>query len=64
MNYSHAMQSLCRRHIFDGSQILRVEEIKPPIVNTQSVAYLCEGNLCDANYVGYAIQHAPTSTRQ
>ena len=39
-------------------------EDMPPIVNTQSVAYLCEGNLCDANYVGYAIQHAPTSTRQ
>ena len=58
------MQSLCRRHIFNGSEILSVEEIKPPIVKAQSIVYLCEGNLCDANYVGYTIQHEPTSTRQ
>ena len=35
------------------SQILRVKENKPPIVNTQCVVYLFECDLCDANYVGF-----------
>lgn len=39
------------------SQILRVKEIKDPIVNTQGVIYTFEWDLCYANYVDQTIRH-------
>jgi len=34
-------------------QDLKVREIKPQIVNQQSVVYHFQSDLCDAGYVGY-----------
>lgn len=39
------------------SQILRVKEIKDPIVNTQGVIYTFEWDLSYANYVDQTIRH-------
>lgn len=39
------------------SQILRVKEIKDPIVNTQGVIYTFEWDLSYANYVCQTIRH-------
>lgn len=39
------------------SQILRVKEIKDPIVNTQGVIYTFERDLSYANYVDQTIRH-------
>ena len=39
------------------SQTLSVKENKLPIVNTQSVVYLFQCDLCDTNYVGYTVRH-------
>ena len=36
---------------------LRETELKPPIVNQQSVVYEFKCDLCDANYIGYTLRH-------
>ena len=36
---------------------LRVQEVKPDIVNEQCVVYQFQCNLCDAGYVGYTRGH-------
>ena len=42
--------------IFTGRKLLQtlsVKENKPPMVNTQCIIYLFQGDLCDANYVWF-----------
>ena len=41
-------------------QDLKVREIKPQIVNQQSVVYRFQCDLCDAGYVGYTRRHLHT----
>ena len=36
---------------------LRETELKPPIVNQQSVVYEFKCDLCDTNYIGYTRRH-------
>ena len=36
---------------------LRVTELKPPLVNQQSVVYKFRCDLCDTNYIGYTRRH-------
>ena len=46
--------------IFTSKKIaddLRETELKPPIVNQQSVAYEYKCDLCDTNYIGYTRRH-------
>jgi len=38
-------------------QDLKLNEIKPRIVNQHSVVYCFECDLCDSNYVGYTTRH-------
>ena len=38
-------------------QVLKLEEIKPRIVNQHSVVYCFKCDLCDSNYVGYTTRH-------
>ena len=45
-------------------QVLCVEDIEPPIVNTQTVVYLFESDLCDANYVGYTTRQLHQSVSE
>ena len=39
------------------AQELKVPEVKPSIVNQQCVVYEYRCDSCDANYVGYTLQH-------
>ena len=46
--------------IFTSKKIvddLRETELKPPIVNQQSVVYEFKCDLCDTNYIGYTRRH-------
>ena len=48
------------RMIFTSNKIvddLRVTELKPPLVNQQSVVYEFRCDLCDTNYIGYTRRH-------
>ena len=38
-------------------QDLKPKEIKPRIVNPNSVVYCFKCDLCDSNYVGYTVRH-------
>ena len=36
---------------------LKVTEVKPPLINQQSVVYEFTCDLCDTNYIGYTCRH-------
>jgi hypothetical protein len=53
------------RPVFTSRKVhddVKIQELKPPLVNHQCVVYKFKCDLCDADYVGYTCRHAPTST--
>ena len=53
--------------IFTSKKIvddLRETELKPPIVNQQSVVYEFKCDLCDTHYIGYTRRHLHQSVEE